>query len=116
VAQHPESVDDYISTFPADVQTVLQAVRKTIHAAAPGGERVGQLSDSRVHHRWSPSCYLAGWKKHVSVYPVPELDEKLEPQLAPYLSGKGTAKFPLGRPIPYELIMALVQRLVVQRR
>jgi hypothetical protein len=47
---------------------------------------------------------------------VPELDDKLEPQLAPYPSGKGTAKFPLGKPIPNELIMALVQRLVVQRR
>ena len=35
MAQHFESVDDYISTFPSDVQTVLQAVRSTIHDAAP---------------------------------------------------------------------------------
>ena len=32
------SVDDYISTFPLDVQTALQAVRKTINAAAPGAK------------------------------------------------------------------------------
>ena len=32
------------------------------------------------------------------------------------ISGRGTAKFPLGKPIPYELITALVQRLVAQRR
>jgi uncharacterized protein YdhG (YjbR/CyaY superfamily) len=36
VAQNFQSVDDYIATFPPDVQTVLQAVRDTIHAAAPG--------------------------------------------------------------------------------
>jgi hypothetical protein len=36
VAQNFESVDDYIATFPLDVQTALQAVRDTIHAAAPG--------------------------------------------------------------------------------
>jgi uncharacterized protein YdhG (YjbR/CyaY superfamily) len=34
VAEKFESVDDYIATFPADVQTVLQAVRETIYAAA----------------------------------------------------------------------------------
>ena len=38
MAQHFESVDDYISTFPPDVQTVLQAARNTIHAAAPGAK------------------------------------------------------------------------------
>jgi uncharacterized protein YdhG (YjbR/CyaY superfamily) len=38
VAENFESVDDYIATFPADVQTVLQAVRGTIHAAAPDAQ------------------------------------------------------------------------------
>jgi hypothetical protein len=54
--------------------------------------------------------------RNTSASTLPELDEDLEPRLAPYLSGKGTAKFPLGKPIPYELIMAMVQRLVVQRQ
>lgn len=36
--QQFESVDDYISTFPLDVQTALQAVPKTINAAAPGAK------------------------------------------------------------------------------
>jgi uncharacterized protein YdhG (YjbR/CyaY superfamily) len=62
-----------------------------------------------------PVVYLAGWKKHISIYPIPELDEILAPQITPYLSGKGTAKFPLGEPIPYELIAAIVDRLVKQR-
>jgi uncharacterized protein YdhG (YjbR/CyaY superfamily) len=49
------------------------------------------------------------------MYPIPDLDENLERQVAPYLSGKGTVKFPLSKPIPYELITALVERLVAQR-
>ena len=115
MAQEFESVDDYISTFPPDVQTVLQAVRKTIHAAAPGAKESISYQIPTFTIDGRPVVYLAGWKKHVSVYPVPALDEELERQL-PYLSGKGTAKFPLGKPIPYELITALVQRLVAQRR
>ena len=59
--------------------------------------------------------YLAGWKEHISLYPIPELDETLRPQVAPYLSGQGTAKFGLGKPIPHELITVLVQRLTAQR-
>jgi hypothetical protein len=46
---------------------------------------------------------------------MPELDEKLGPQVAPYLSGQSTAKFGLAKPIPHELITVLVQRLVAQR-
>jgi uncharacterized protein YdhG (YjbR/CyaY superfamily) len=113
-AQRFESVDDYISTFPLEVQTVLQAVRDTIHAAAPGAtESISyQIPTFTIGGR--PIVYLAGWKKHVSIYPLPHLDEKLEPRIAPYLSGKGTAKFGLGKPIPHELIAVLVQRLVAQ--
>jgi len=43
---------------------------------------------------------------------MPELDENLELQLVPW---KGTVKSPLEKPIPYELITVLVERLVTQR-
>jgi uncharacterized protein YdhG (YjbR/CyaY superfamily) len=114
--QQFESVDDYIRTFPSDVQTVLQAVRETIHAAAPGAKESISYQIPTFTIGGRPVVYLAGWKKHISVYPVPELDKSLVEQVAPYLSGKGTAKFPLAQPIPYELITSLVQRLVAQRR
>ena len=115
-AQRFDSVDDYISTFPPEVQAVLQAVRQTIHAAAPGAKESISYQIPTFSIGGRPVVYLAGWTKHISIYPIPDLDEKLEQQIAPYLSGKGTAKFGLGKPIPHELIMALVQRLVVQRR
>jgi uncharacterized protein YdhG (YjbR/CyaY superfamily) len=115
VAQNLESVDDYIATFPPDVQTVLQAVRDTIHAAAPDAQESISYQIAAFSVGGRPVVYLAGWKRHISLYPVPELDETLEPQVAPYLSGRGTAKFPLAKPIPHELITVLVQRLVAQR-
>ena len=115
MAQHFESVDDYISTFPPDVQTVLQAARDTIRAAAPDAKESISYQIPTFSINGRPVVYLAGWKKHISLYPMPELDETLGPQLVPYLSGKGTAKFGLGKPIPHELITTLVQRLVAQR-
>ena len=35
------SINEHIDTFPADIQTILQRVRSTIKAAAPGaGEKI----------------------------------------------------------------------------
>jgi uncharacterized protein YdhG (YjbR/CyaY superfamily) len=115
MAQHFESVEEYISSFPPEVQTVLQTARKTIRAAAPGAQESISYAIPTFSVDGRPVVYLAGWKKHISIYPIPELDENLELQLAPYLSGKGTVKIPMEKPIPYELITVLVERLVTQR-
>lgn len=115
MAQHFESVDDYISTFPSDVQTVLQAVRSTIDVAAPYAKESISYQIPTFSINGRPVVYLAGWRKHISLYPMPELDETLAPQVAPYLSGQSTAKFPLAEPIPHELITILVQRLAARR-
>ena len=59
--------------------------------------------------------YFSGWKEHISVYPVPDLDEVLSERLEPYRSGKGTVKFQLDEPIPYDLIGRLASLLADQR-
>ena len=115
MGQNFASVDDYIATFTPDVQTVLQEIRDTIHAAAPGATESISYQIPTFSIGGRPVVYLAGWKKHISLYPIPDLDDALEQQVAPYLSGQGTAKFLLSKPIPYELITVLVQRLVEQR-
>ncbi|GAA5198940.1 iron chaperone [Arthrobacter gyeryongensis] len=48
--------------------------------------------------------YFAAWKHHISVYPVPDGDEAFESEISPFRAAKGTLKFPLGKPIPHELI------------
>jgi uncharacterized protein YdhG (YjbR/CyaY superfamily) len=59
--------------------------------------------------------YFAAWKHHIAVYPLPEVDEALDQELAPYRAAKGTARFPLSKPIPYDLIERLAALLVAQR-
>jgi uncharacterized protein YdhG (YjbR/CyaY superfamily) len=69
VVQRSESVDDYISTFPPDVQTVLQDVRQTIHASAPGAKESISYQIPTFTIGGRPVVHLAGWKKHISVLP-----------------------------------------------
>ena len=109
MAQQFLDVNDYIATFPADVQPVLQQIRETIHAAVPRSQEKISYNIptlTRDGHRY---VHFAGWAKHVSLYPVPDRDETeagyaLAAELEPYLGGKGTLKFPLNKPVPYELI------------
>ena len=55
--------------------------------------------------------YISGWKSHLALYPIPPIDE----DLTGYSSGKSTLKFPLDKPIPYDLISQLAQAFVAAR-
>jgi uncharacterized protein YdhG (YjbR/CyaY superfamily) len=114
-----ETIDDYIASFPDDVQAVLSKVRQAIRDAVPEADEAisYQIPTFRLDGRYL--VYFAGWKSHVSVYPIPETDEALEQRLAPYRSGERTLKFPLDKPIPYDLIervAALHAKLRADRR
>jgi uncharacterized protein YdhG (YjbR/CyaY superfamily) len=116
MAEKFASVEAYIGSFPGDVQEILRRVRATILDAVPGaGERISyNIPTVTVDDRYV--VYFSGWKSHISVYPLPSGDAGLDADLAAYKSGKGTLKFPLGKPIPYELIGRVAAALAGQRR
>lgn len=109
------SVDDYIDSFPPDVQQVLQQVRRTIHNVVPdAGEKISyQIPTITLDGK--ALMYFSGWKEHISVYPIPPLDDALAAEIEPYRAGKGTLKFPLNKPIPYDLITRLTQAFTTAR-
>lgn len=110
------TVEEYIGSFPGDVQDILGEVRSAIHDALPeAGERISYgIAAFTLGGR--DLVYFAGWKKHISVYPVPTEDADLTQELAPYLAARGTLKFPLGKPVPYPLIGRVAVVLARQRR
>ncbi|MEV8376627.1 DUF1801 domain-containing protein [Kribbella sp. NPDC056861] len=109
------SVDDYIASFPVEVQAILQQVRKTIHSVVPGAGETISYQIPTITLDGSSLLYFSGWKKHIAVYPVPTVDDELAAAIEPYLSGASTLKFPLAKPIPYELIARLAEAFVASR-
>jgi len=109
------TIDDYIGSFPKDVQVVLESVRETIRHAAPTGDETisYQIPTIRLNGRYILS--FAAWKHHVGLYPLPAVDAALEQELAPYRAAKATVRFPLREPIPYELIERLVALRIEQQ-
>jgi uncharacterized protein YdhG (YjbR/CyaY superfamily) len=109
------TVDEYIRSFPNDVQDVLEEVRRTIHRAVPEGDEKISYQIPTVTLDGKYVVYFAAWKDHISVYPLPPGDDAFEREIAPYKSGKGTAKFPLDQSIPYGLIERTARLLAQQR-
>jgi uncharacterized protein YdhG (YjbR/CyaY superfamily) len=109
------TVDEYLSSFPPEVQVVLEETRETIRDAAPGSEEKISYGIPTFTLGGKTLVYLAGWKQHVGLYPIPRLDGPLEDEVSPYRSGKDTVRFPLREPIPYDLVQEMVQVLVSRR-
>jgi uncharacterized protein YdhG (YjbR/CyaY superfamily) len=108
------SIDEYIETFPQDIQAILQQVRTTIKAAAPkAGEKISYgIPTFTLNGKYL--IYFAGWKQHISIYPIPTGNDAFQREITPYISGKGTLKFPIDKPIPLKLITKIVKLKVAE--
>jgi uncharacterized protein YdhG (YjbR/CyaY superfamily) len=98
------TLDEYIGSFPADVQAMLEEIRRRIRSALPAAQEVIRYDIPTFRVNGRNVVHFAGWKQHISVYPVPAGDEAFQRELEPYRAGKGTLKFALDEPIPYHLI------------
>jgi uncharacterized protein YdhG (YjbR/CyaY superfamily) len=109
------TVEDYLASLAPEVRTRLEEVRAILHENLPGAEDTISYNMPTLVLDGRRVVHYAGWKKHVSLYPLPA-DEDLADELAPYTSGKGTGKFPLDRPLPRDLVARVVRRLTVESR
>lgn len=108
------TVDEYIKTFPKDVQIALEKVRQTIKKAAPNATEA--ISYGIPTFKLDGNLVLfGGYKTHIGFYPAPMGINAFKKEVAVYESGKGTLKFPLDKPIPYELVSKIVKFRVEEK-
>jgi uncharacterized protein YdhG (YjbR/CyaY superfamily) len=101
-------IDAYISSFPPNVQKVLQQVRRTIKKSAPKAEEAisyqmptFKLNGNLVH--------FAAWKNHIGFYPTPSGTKEFQKELSKFNGAKGSVQFPLDQPMPLDLISRIVK-------
>ncbi len=103
------SISDYISKQPAEQQAILRKIRQLIQTLLPEAEE--RLSYGVPSFRLNGiSIVYASFKKHIGLYPEPEVIEFFQKELAEYQTAKGTIQFPLDKPVPYALIERIVQQ------
>jgi uncharacterized protein YdhG (YjbR/CyaY superfamily) len=102
------AIDEYIETFEPEIQKTLKEIRSVIKAEAPeAAEKIAYgmptfyLNGNLIH--------FAAFKDHYGIFPSPSGIDAFEKGLAPYRSGKGTLRFPLDKPLPWDIIRKVVQ-------
>ena len=107
------SMDEYIATFPEEVQKILEELRATIKAAAPDAEEkisyqmpTFALKGNLVH--------FAAFKHHIGLYPTPSGTQAFKRELSVYQGAKGSIRFPIDEPLPLDLITKIVKFRVAE--
>jgi len=102
------TIDEYIETFPANVQSVLKELRQTIRKAAPKAEETisyriptFRLNGNLVH--------FGAFKNHVGFFPTSTPIRSFRKELFRYEVSKGTIRFPMNEPLPLSLISRIVK-------
>ena len=102
------TIDEYIASYPKNVQKLLEEVRTTIKKAAPEAEEAIKygiptfiLNGNLVH--------FGGFKNHIGFYPAPSGIEEFKKELSKYAGAKGSVQFPIDKPMPLALITKIVK-------
>ncbi len=103
-----KTIDEYIATFPKPIQTILEELRQAIRDSAPNAEETisYQMPAFRLN---GILVYFAAFKDHVSFFPTSSAVEAFKEKLSHYEISKGTVRFPINEPIPFDLVKEMVR-------
>ena len=102
-----ETIDEYIETFPKDVQSILEKMRWTIRKTAPEAEEAisYQIPGFKLN---GYLVWFAAFKNHIGFYPMKTGIQAFKKELSAYKGAKGSVQFPMEKPIPYDLVKKIV--------
>ena len=106
----PTSVEDYLAGLSDERRAGVELLRQTIRAAAPEAAEViaYQMPSFRTHGQFLVS--YAAFKQHYSLFPASEaVERELGDDLVPFLSGRGTIRFPAAKPIPVAIVTRIIK-------
>ena len=98
------TIDEYIASFPPDVQQKLREMRAVIHKAAPDAEEAIRYGIPTFRLDGSNLVHFAAFRDHLSFFPTASGVEKFRKELSSYALSKGTIRFPPDKPVPYDLV------------
>jgi uncharacterized protein YdhG (YjbR/CyaY superfamily) len=111
----PKTVDDYLASAPKEQRAALTKLRRTIKAAAPSATE--SLSYGMVGYKVKGQrlTYFGHWKSHIALYGTSGRFIKAHAtELKPYVTTKGTLRFPADQPLPERLVSQIVKARVAE--
>ncbi|HYM83500.1 MAG TPA: DUF1801 domain-containing protein [Candidatus Dormibacteraeota bacterium] len=113
--QKPTSVAEYLSWLTDEQRAALDRLRATIRSLVPDATEDIYYSMPAFRLRGKAVVSYAAFRDHYSLFPLGSSAIDAHLDLAkPYRTGKGTLQFPLGEPVPEELVSAIVRTRLEQ--
>ena len=102
------NIDEYIDSFPEDVQELLQKMRMAIKRAAPQAVEAISYQIPTFKLGGKNLVHFAGYKGHIGFYPTSSGIAAFRNEISKYKWSKGAVQFPLDRPLPIALVKKIV--------
>jgi len=107
--RNPQSVDEYISCFPSEIQKRLSDIRSVIKKEAPEAAEKITYRMPAYTFRGMMMLYFAAHSKHTGLYPFPSAVTTFREELSSYKNARGSIQFPHDKPLPLKLISEIVK-------
>ncbi len=107
------TVDEYIQLIQEEDRHAFEAFRSMLLNVVPDAEEGISYGMPCIKLN-GILVYYACHKKHIGLYPYPNLIKVFSKKLEGYVTSKGAIQFPLGRALPVELIQEIMQFRVAE--
>lgn len=117
-----KNVEEYLNDQSEHARDLLLEMKSLILEVFPDAEEVMNYGVPAYRlvkgGKAEQQVMIAGFKKHVGLYPHPTTIEHFAAELKEYKTSTGTVQFPLDKPLPVQLIKDMVayRRDIVQKR
>jgi uncharacterized protein YdhG (YjbR/CyaY superfamily) len=102
-----QTIDEFIIQFPPEVQAIMQKLRSVIHEMAPEAtEAIAYGIPTFTFH--GNLVHFSAYRHHIGFYPTSSGISQFKDHLTQYEISKGTVRFPIDQPLPYDLIRDIV--------
>jgi len=104
----PKTIDEYISSSPSGLRTVLEKIRTTIQLAAPKAEET--IKNSMPTYLLNGTLVqFAVCKNYIGFYSTPSSMDEFKKELSDYVCINGAAQFPMYKSVPCKIISRIVR-------
>ncbi len=111
----PTTIDEYLADVAPAQRTVLEKLRRAVHAAAPGAEEYIGYGLAGFKHGGRPLVYFGAWENHCALYAAsPKTQAEFQDALTGFQVSKGTIRFTVAKPLPLTLVKELVKARVAE--
>src|SRR6478736_12927 len=111
----PKTIDEYLAGASAGQRRVLDKLRRTIHASAPGAEEYIGYGMAGFKFKGRPLVYFGAWENHCALYAAsPAVQKQFQKELQGFEVSKGTIRFTPEKPLPAAVVKALVKARIAE--